>query len=1252
MAQKQTNTSTNTLDLPNTIHCVQSNLRRTHQGQLNLFLDIVNKNVYKDDINVIFITEPYTIGSSNTLLDVPNDVYNIYSERGGRTALVTKGIVSWKVPQFCSKDIIVCQTKINNKLTFLVSLYLDCKVPSLPKELIDLMRNVGNNDVLIGTDSNAHSTVWNCPSTDNRGDMVNKFLIDNNLSCCNIGNNPTFISGAGNSSIIDLTIANFRLSQRIRNWHVEKVLHSTDHFRIRYNISNCYNFRIAPVETWNYRKGAWLYFKSLLERGLMHWTCPRTWTDASIELKIKQFNDEVLKALEISCPKKRCKSKYKFPTWWNPDLSKMRAKMRFMAKKKSIDGKTAYKTLRREYKSAIANAKIDGWNKFTSEIDNPSDVSKLIRTFNNSTNNALGLLKNDQGEYCNNPEESLSILLEQFFPGHTDVPEVDNLVWSKVRNNKLDNTFTIKKIKNAFHRMGSFKGAGPDGLKPIVMKNFGPIALRCISFIFKAIYSTGYIPVELRNSRVVFIPKPLKTDYGEAGSFRPISLTTFYFKSMERVVEYSLREDSDKYGKISQMQHAYSTTKGTDTALSTLVNMIESCILRNKLCLVLSVDIKGAFNNLATKTIQKVLVDNKYPPLMIRWYMNFLKNRNSVAEVLGIIKTIRPICGTPQGGVLSSRIWNLAFDPLLKLLNDNSPCSPVGFADDGALSFMGIDPNTMVANAQTSLNLAIEWGAQNGLTFCPKKTTVVFFSRKYNFHKKVLPKVKKIKMGGVEIKPSQSMTYLGVILDQKLTWCLHINTKVAKAIKWLAILKPAIDNIYGLSPARMLWIYKQILLPRITYGAIVWGHSLTIEQQHTLRSLESMTFRYFAQIWKNTPTASLEVILNLKPAHLEVLSTAIKTFIRIKDQFQTNFWDGIPHGRGCGHLRKLKQITSQIIHADQSLDLFVSDYRKNPLYNWNPPVRDQLQAVHTDDVDDLAELEEFNLVNSLDIDNNTTNQTDNDHDFNSVDVTIQSVGSISPTNGNISMVISNPPLVVNTRSLNLGLARIPTRVEINSQHENTNTTSNNVQDLHTVDVIVQCGSPVLPADGNVSMVTPDSPLSDVNTQITGSSTMFNNNNNTTSNQTSVGQVTGNRGVILPSHVPKGTAKVVELTLEFFDRNYNLYAQRINHHDDGLFIRAVLMKDNIIIVNNTFKILGTSNVAIATIASADQVCNQYLIHARKGDSFICALGDGHHGVRIPVIRNEHLANFIITLNSIKVKTGMYNIVTGLKSDWLQ
>ena len=106
---------------------------------------------------------------------------------------------------------------------------------------------------------------------------------------------------------------------------------------------------------------------------------------------------------------------------------------------------------------------------------------------------------------------------------------------------------------------------------------------------------------------------------------RPISLTQFLFKTMERVVEWSLREHADNFGKLSEMQHAYSSTKGTDTALSTLVNMIECSILRKELCLVVSVDVQGAFDDLATIAIKNVMVANNYPPFMIRWYMNFFE---------------------------------------------------------------------------------------------------------------------------------------------------------------------------------------------------------------------------------------------------------------------------------------------------------------------------------------------------------------------------------------------------------------------------------------------------------------------------------------------------------------------------------------------------------------------------------------------------------------------------------------------------
>ena len=88
MAHKppNTRTSVDTYDLPNTINCVQGNLGRSHQAQLNLFIDIVNKNVYKNGIDVIFITEPYNVSKSNSLLDVPDAMSSTssLSEGAGR----------------------------------------------------------------------------------------------------------------------------------------------------------------------------------------------------------------------------------------------------------------------------------------------------------------------------------------------------------------------------------------------------------------------------------------------------------------------------------------------------------------------------------------------------------------------------------------------------------------------------------------------------------------------------------------------------------------------------------------------------------------------------------------------------------------------------------------------------------------------------------------------------------------------------------------------------------------------------------------------------------------------------------------------------------------------------------------------------------------------------------------------------------------------------------------------------------------
>ena len=104
---------------------------------------------------------------------------------------------------------------------------------------------------------------------------------------------------------------------------------------------------------------------------------------------------------------------------------------------------------------------------------------------------------------------------------------------------------------------------------------------------------------------------------------------------------------------------------------------------------------------------------------------------------------------------------------------------------------------------------------------------------------------------------------------------------MAKAKKFLHLIKPAIHHIWGLDPKRMQWIYKQIILPRLTYGCLVWGHSLTNSQIQKIETVERVALRYHASMWKTTPTASLQILLNKKPSHLEIMYVSIKTYIRL-----------------------------------------------------------------------------------------------------------------------------------------------------------------------------------------------------------------------------------------------------------------------------------------------------------------------------------------------------------------------------------
>ena len=174
---------------------------------------------------------------------------------------------------------------------------------------------------------------------------------------------------------------------------------------------------------------------------MSNWINARFWNATSIEEKINDFLNILTATLTKTIPRKIFKRKYKYPLWWGENLTILRSKCRKLAKNKTPTGRDLYTSLRREYKKAIISAKREGWIKFTSEIKYPSNISKLITSFNNSKNNALGFLENRDGDYCDNPTESLNILLSKKNPGHASLSNLevqsadnDGMAWKTVKN--------------------------------------------------------------------------------------------------------------------------------------------------------------------------------------------------------------------------------------------------------------------------------------------------------------------------------------------------------------------------------------------------------------------------------------------------------------------------------------------------------------------------------------------------------------------------------------------------------------------------------------------------------------------------------------------------------------------------------------------------------------------------------------------------------------------------------------------------
>ena len=227
-------------------------------------------------------------------------------------------------------------------------------------------------------------------------------------------------------------------------------------------------------------------------------------------------------------------------------------------------------------------------------------------------------------------------------PTHPPVP-IQNIPW-----------ITDNLITQAIYSFDKDKAAGPDECKPILLQHLPPPAITRLNILYTACISLGYTPSQWRTSKTIFIPKNGRSNYQDARSFRPISLTSFFFKTLEKLMLWEAEQTCLLNFPMHKNQHAFRKNHSCDVAFSRVVGHIEKSILNGQYTLGVFLDIQGAFDNITIQSLESGMVSHGFPPQMTQWYINYMKTRSCQTTLFDTTITRFLDKGTPQGGGLQS----------------------------------------------------------------------------------------------------------------------------------------------------------------------------------------------------------------------------------------------------------------------------------------------------------------------------------------------------------------------------------------------------------------------------------------------------------------------------------------------------------------------------------------------------------------------------------------------------------------------
>lgn len=222
-------------------------------------------------------------------------------------------------------------------------------------------------------------------------------------------------------------------------------------------------------------------------------------------------------------------------------------------------------------------------------------------------------------------------------------------------------------------------------------------------------------------------------------------------------------------------------------------------------------------------------------------FQSYLNNRFQVVKVGENQSKALPVtCGVPQGSILGPLLFLVYINNIQELdLHGHLTL----YADDTCLFYFGSSIQILINQAQKDLNTLSIWFQQNLLTINESKTSYIIFRPK----NKLIPPHKPLTVNNIPIQEKSNEKYLGLRIDNKLTWNNHIEHIRIKIMS----VSGCIRNLVGCIPRNLRYtIYNTLVKPHLMYLIELWGSAtktrlanLQVAQNKVIKILFQYPFR-------------------------------------------------------------------------------------------------------------------------------------------------------------------------------------------------------------------------------------------------------------------------------------------------------------------------------------------------------------------------------------------------------------------------